>query len=64
MPTYTYYCPKCHTYMEMVRKISEHTAARPVCVADGCDGQQVMETVIQAVPTVFKGSGWTPKYGK
>jgi len=61
MPTYVYKCPKCGHEIEMVRTIAEH-ATKPMCVAEGCDGNQVMETQLGTSVVQFKGSGWTPKF--
>ena len=63
MPTYVFKCPKCQSEVEMIMKISEYSSnPRPVCVAEGCDGQQSMETQLQAAPVSFKGTGWTPNF--
>lgn len=61
MPTYIYACPKCGSLVEMTRSVKEHVESKPVCVAEGCDGQQVMETQLQPPALQFKGSGWTSK---
>ena len=62
MPTYVFACPKCHDEIELAMKISEYSVnPKPICAADGCDGQQTMVTQLQAAPVSFKGAGWTPK---
>lgn len=64
MPTYVFECPKCRQQIEIDQTVKEHETFAPTCVADGCDGQQFMTTVIQPVGLVFKGSGWTQKGAK
>lgn len=56
MPSYLYECPKCGQNIELVQSIREKCA--PVCVASGCDGHIIMETVIQKSSFVLKGSRW------
>lgn len=63
MPTYVFKCPKCGFQMERLLSIMEFsTTPNPVCVTDGCDGQQTMKTVIQPTAFALKGTGWTPKH--
>lgn len=65
MPTYVYACPKCGGKLELLLTVSEYTTnPLPMCAAEGCDGQQTMKPQIQASALVFKGTGWTPKFGK
>lgn len=62
MPTYAFKCPKCGFDVEILMSIREFSDGnRPLCTQPGCDGQQKMETQIFAVPSHFKGTGWTPK---
>lgn len=63
MPTYVFKCPKCGHHIEQLLSIKEYTNnPHPMCVEEGCDGQQKMEPQIQASGIIFKGSGWTPRF--
>lgn len=62
MPVYVYRCPKCGATLELQRTVAEHEVF-PMCFMEGCDGQQVMDLQLQKSALVFKGDGWTPKFG-
>jgi predicted nucleic acid-binding Zn ribbon protein len=36
----------------------------PLCMEEGCDGQQRMVSQVHAAGLSFKGTGWTPKFKK
>ena len=62
MPTYVFKCQKCGCCIEHLMSIREYSSTpSPMCVEDGCDGQQEMKVQLQPVGTIFKGSGWTPR---
>lgn len=63
MPTYVFKCEKCSTQIEQLMTLKEFTdKLYPMCVEEGCDGQQKMVPQIQPSAVVFKGTGWTPKF--
>jgi predicted nucleic acid-binding Zn ribbon protein len=68
MPTYRYRCLKCNREfdvqhsIDMLDKIKIHSD-----VTEGhegleipCDG--IIKRIIQTIPVIFKGRGWTPKH--
>jgi putative FmdB family regulatory protein len=61
MPTYTFECPKCKSQIELIQTVKEHTQHSPLCVKEGCDGQQTMTTVLHTSGFILKGSGWTKR---
>lgn len=63
MPTYVFKCEKCGNVLEQLLSLKEYVEQHfPLCMEEGCDGHPVMKPQIQAVPSIFKGTGWTPKY--
>jgi predicted nucleic acid-binding Zn ribbon protein len=61
MPRYVFRCPKCGNEVEISQTVKEHEQFVPMCVVEGCDGQQHMRTVIHPATLVFRGTGWTSK---
>lgn len=60
MPTYEYECFACKEKFSVIQKMSDpHLRA---CVK--CNEEPVKRLISRGVGVVFKGSGWTPKYGK
>ena len=56
MPTYEFECVKCHKVIELQRSIKDSSV--PMCVEEGCDGQQEMEQIISKSAFALKGMGW------
>jgi putative FmdB family regulatory protein len=63
MPVYEFECPKCKARTEVTARITE-SVTPPMCVTEGCDGQQEMRRVFSAPGLSFKGGGWTPRFYK
>jgi predicted nucleic acid-binding Zn ribbon protein len=63
MPAYAFRCPKCNNEVELVMSITEYSKAstKPVCVLEGCDGQQEMVSIPVLTSFQLKGTGWTGK---
>jgi putative FmdB family regulatory protein len=59
MPVYVYKCPKCGSQVELQRSVADHDRSHPMCVAEGCDGQQTMNLQIQKSSFILRGDGWT-----
>jgi len=63
MPTYDYECQKCkkiiEVYHSITKRLKTHKEADP---ETKCTGEVVRQFGNPEV--VFKGKGWTPKYGK
>lgn len=63
MPTYVFKCPKCGNVLEQLLTMGEYAQQPlPLCMEEGCDGQQKMKVQLQAAGLIFKGTGWTPKF--
>jgi len=63
MPTYVFKCEKCGNVLEQLLSLREYTEQPfPLCMEEGCDGQQKMRVQLQPVGAIFKGAGWTPKF--
>jgi predicted nucleic acid-binding Zn ribbon protein len=63
MPTYAFRCPKCSSEVEHVMRVAEYLEnPKPVCCAEGCDGQQEMVSIPVLSHFSLKGVGWTPKF--
>jgi putative FmdB family regulatory protein len=56
-PIYDLACPKCGKELVNVRRTIAEIVEGVKCPKCG----KVMEIVPGAVPTIFRGSGWTPK---
>lgn len=69
MPVYVYECPRCKKQVESTETVAEHENQTHYCGdhigLPGFDPNGVkMTTVIHAPGLNFKGSGWTPKFGR
>lgn len=63
MPTYVFKCHKCGNQLEQLMSMKEYVQTpAPMCCESGCDGQQRMTVQLQAVASVLKGTGWTPRF--
>ena len=63
MPTYVFKCNKCKNQIEQLMSLGEFAQNPfPLCMEDGCDGQQKMKVQLQPVGFALKGTGWTPKF--
>jgi predicted nucleic acid-binding Zn ribbon protein len=63
MPTYVFKCAKCGNMLEQMMSLGEYAQNPfPLCMEEGCDGQQKMKVQLQPVGFILKGTGWTPKY--
>jgi len=56
VPTYEFRCIKCRKVIELQRSIKDETT--PMCVEEGCDGQQEMEQLISKSSFALKVMGW------
>ena len=59
MPRYDFRCSKCGAKVELEKSIHDDSA--PLCCAEGCDGNVVMERIISATSFQLKGGGWAPE---
>lgn len=61
MPCYEYSCSSCGFRADITMSLKAYeTSTDPCCAVCGND----MGRVVSAVAVQFKGSGWTPKFGK
>lgn len=60
MPSYTYRCPKCKFFIDIVMTMKEYSEMKPtpVCVQETC-GDTQMERVITGTSFYLKGNGWS-----
>jgi predicted nucleic acid-binding Zn ribbon protein len=67
MPTYVFECqePDCGGAAEVVCLVSEMDKHVPACpkMRESAQAPHEMKRVIQRTGLIFKGSGWTPKFG-
>lgn len=56
MPRYEFQCPKCRDVIELDRSMNDTSV--PLCMQEGCDGQQEMTQLISKTSFSLKGSGW------
>ena len=57
MARYEFQCPKCEAIVELTKSI--HDDSLPLCCAEGCDVNVVMERIISASTFHLKGLGWS-----
>ncbi len=63
MPTYVFKCPQCGRTIEKLLSLKEFENSKvDVCKHGGITYR--MDIVPQKVGIAFKGSGWTPKFGR